>query len=107
MVFLAAAPASAAPGELDSAFGGDGIVAVDYGGTGEEFRHGAPDGRKIVAAGAVDGDFAVARLRAGGAPDLTFGGGDGRWSPGFRCPSWAAAPDRGGARCTHRHRAAR
>jgi uncharacterized delta-60 repeat protein len=78
MVFLAAAPASAAPGELDSAFGGDGIVAVDYGGTGEEFRHGAPDGRKIVAAGAVDGDFAVARLRAGGGPDLTFGGGDGR-----------------------------
>jgi uncharacterized delta-60 repeat protein len=78
VVLLMAAPAWAAPGELDSTFGGDGIVAVDYGGTSEAFRHGAPDGRKVGAAGAVDGDFAVARLRPGGAPDPHFGGGGGR-----------------------------
>ncbi|MDH4178559.1 MAG: hypothetical protein OEW31_04145 [Thermoleophilia bacterium] len=78
VVLLMATPAWAAPGELDTSFGGDGIVAVDYGGTSEEFWHGAPDGAKIVAAGAVDDDFAVARLRPGGAPDPDFGGGDGR-----------------------------
>lgn len=77
-VLALAAPASAAPGDLDTSFGGDGIVGVDFGGTSEEFRHGAPDGSKIVAVGAVDGDVAVARLRAVGAPDPDFGGGDGR-----------------------------
>jgi len=77
-VVLAAAPASAASGQLDTSFGGDGIVAVDFGGTSEEFKNGVQVGSKVVAVGAVDGDFAVARLRAGGAPDANFAGGDGR-----------------------------
>jgi uncharacterized delta-60 repeat protein len=70
--------AAAAPGDLDTTFSTDGIAVVDFGGTSQEFQRGAPDGAKVVAVGQVDEDFAIARLRPGGLPDVDFGGGDGR-----------------------------
>jgi uncharacterized delta-60 repeat protein len=77
IVVVTATAVIAAPGDLDASFSMDGIAVVDFGGTSQEFQRGAPDGAKVVAVGAVDGDFAVARLRAGGALDDGFAG-DGR-----------------------------
>ena len=77
VVAVTATAVVAAPGDLDASFSTDGIAVVDFGGISQEFQRGAPDGAKVVAVGAVDGDFAVARLRAGGALDDGFAG-DGR-----------------------------
>jgi uncharacterized delta-60 repeat protein len=83
----ATAAALAAPGELDSSFGGDGRVLVDFGGV-DNGRSVAlqPDG-KIVMAGysnaAGTNDFAVARLGPGGLLDGTFGSAGGRQLVGF------------------------
>ena len=77
-VLVLAADASASPGDLDPSFSLDGVVDVDFAVMGQEFRNGAPDGSKVVAVGSVGEDFGVARLRAGGALDGAFAGGDGR-----------------------------
>ena len=73
-----------ADGSLDTSFGGgDGFVVTDFG-----RRDGAtaveilPDGRILVAGGSENGSafeyrYALARYTAGGAPDTSFGGGDG------------------------------
>lgn len=78
IVAVTATAVAAAPGDLDASFSMDGIAVVDFGGTSQEFQRGAPDGAKVVAVGEVDEDFAIARLRAGGAPDDGFADGDGR-----------------------------
>jgi uncharacterized delta-60 repeat protein len=78
LVVLSASPAAASPGEPDPSFGGDGVIDVDFGISGQQFRSGAPDGSKVVAVGRAGDDFSVARLRARGALDGGFGGGDGR-----------------------------
>ena len=66
------AAALAAPGDFDASFDGDGIVALDPGGT--DRAHGIvvqPDGR-IVMAGRSDSEWAVARLNPDGEPDTGF-----------------------------------
>lgn len=74
---LAAAPASAAPGDLDPTFGGgDGIVTTDFGGNDPARAVALQSGGKIVVAGG-NGDFALARYNADGSLDTGFGGGDG------------------------------
>ncbi len=83
IVAVTATAGMAAPGDLDASFSMDGIAVVDFGGTSQEFQRGAPDGAKVVAVGGVDDDFAIARLRAGGAPDDGFAGGDGRTTLDF------------------------
>jgi uncharacterized delta-60 repeat protein len=64
-------------GALDSSFDGDGKVLTDFGGNdpGNDLAIQA-DG-KIVAAGASDGDFALARYNADGSLDTSFDG-DGK-----------------------------
>jgi uncharacterized delta-60 repeat protein len=82
-------PALAARGDLDPSFGGDGKVTTNFT-PGVDYASGVAiqaDG-KIVAAGAADweyntsGKFAVARYRANGALDPTFGR-DGRVTTKF------------------------
>ena len=71
-------PASAADGDLDPSFSGDGRVVSDFG--ADERAEGVavqPDGRVVVAGTGCGGDFLVARYDAAGAPDTTFDG-DGR-----------------------------
>jgi len=80
-VLVPTASATAAPGDLDSAFSGDGRAIVDLG--GDDFGEGVaiqPDGKIIVLGLGADrgsGDFVVTRLNADGSPDPTFSG-DGR-----------------------------
>src|SRR6188768_2102267 len=76
---LAATPAaSAQPGDLDSAFGGDGKVTTDV--TGRyDYAVGlvVQDDGKLVAAGPASGSggrFAVLRYESDGTLDDTFGG---------------------------------
>ena len=68
-------------GELDGEFDVDGRQTMDFGGadTGRAVVL-QPNGAVIVAGdgGAGAADFAVARFTRSGAPDTTFGGGDGR-----------------------------
>ncbi len=71
-----ATPVRAAPGALDSAFGGDGKVRVPaFSGNAVAFQ---PDGKIVVGGSEWVGDkpalFAVARLNARGGLDPTFGG---------------------------------
>lgn len=75
--------ATAAAGDLDPTFSGDGRVLTDFGSdfdSGNEMAQ-APDGRLVVAGSTADettlGDFAVARYNPDGSLDTTFGG-DGR-----------------------------
>ena len=82
---LSSSVAQAAPGDLDASFGAGGKQTVNFGGADRATHVAiAPDGR-IVVVGSTDatgsGDFAVARLTSGGAPDSTFGSG-GRTSLG-------------------------
>jgi uncharacterized delta-60 repeat protein len=79
-----------ANGALDTSFGAGGKVTTDFGDQGLDQARSAvlqPDGR-IVAAGlavSLDGgtsNFAVARYKANGAIDKTFGG-DGRMQVSF------------------------
>ncbi|MFN8161572.1 MAG: hypothetical protein U0R52_11090 [Solirubrobacterales bacterium] len=70
---MAAAPR---PGLLDPSFGGDGIVLKAFG-RGSQAYDVAAQGRKVVVAGVVHGDLTVARFRADGTPDPSFGSGDG------------------------------
>lgn len=77
---LTLASAQAAPGSLDKTFSGDGRqTSFNNGGT----AYGAvieASGRILVAGYSVVGrtNIAVAKFLPGGAPDRSFGGGDGR-----------------------------
>jgi uncharacterized delta-60 repeat protein len=72
-----------ADGTLDPSFGSGGVVSLPFpaGGFGVGRAVAVqPDGKIVVAGeakGAVDGDIAVLRYESDGAPDPTFGGGDG------------------------------
>jgi len=68
-------------GTLDPTFGDGGLVVRDLGGDFDEARDIAvqPDG-KIVVVGERFSKFVVARFEQDGAPDLPFGGGDGKAS---------------------------
>lgn len=72
---LLPAVAQAAPGDLDGSFGGDGLVALDWGGV-EDFANGVsiqPDGRIVVpGSGEAAQDFIVARVVPDGSPDPSF-----------------------------------
>jgi uncharacterized delta-60 repeat protein len=81
LVASSARPALAAPGDLDTAFGGDGKVTTNFtsGFDGAAGMAIQTDG-KIVAAGGTGrggGRFALARYNPNGTLDTTFGG-DGR-----------------------------
>lgn len=78
LISAAGGPASAADGDLDATFSGDGRVVSDFGSA--ERADGVavqPDGRIVVAGTGCGGDFLVARYDAAGALDPTFSG-DGR-----------------------------
>jgi len=83
---LIASPASAAPGDLDPAFGGDGRITTDLG-ADEVLQDMAiqADG-KIVAVGSTGAgdrlDFLVVRYNPDGSLDATFGG-DGTVTTSF------------------------
>jgi uncharacterized delta-60 repeat protein len=68
------------PGDLDSSFAGDGKRAISFGGTDvARALLVQPNGRIVVAGGgAAASSFCVARLRANGALDTTFGTGGKR-----------------------------
>ncbi len=72
-----AAPAAAAPGDLDTSFGDDGRVTTSFGGGGDFAADVVvqPDGRIVVAgstgAGGVS-DFALARYLPNGSLDRSF-----------------------------------
>ena len=87
-------------GALDSTFSGDGKVRTTFPGFTDAFPNDVAvrdDGRIVVVGGARSGpphlrdrggdgsqtDVAVARYKAGGALDDTFGGGDGRVTTDF------------------------
>ncbi|HEX6844627.1 MAG TPA: hypothetical protein VF235_05865, partial [Actinomycetota bacterium] len=75
VAFLLAAPSlgSAAPGDLDPAFGDDGKATAEFGaGSGGNDAVRQRDG-KIVVAGWVEGMIAVMRFRANGSIDPAFG----------------------------------
>ena len=63
-------------GSLDSSFGGDGKVRTNLADGLATSLALQADGR-VVAAGIQNNRFAVARYTIGGAPDPSFGGGDG------------------------------
>ena len=93
LVLLGAAPASAMT--LDQSFGSEGRVVLDFGsGIGATAGSVAalPDGR-IVAAGAVNGAFGVARLLPDGTLDPTFGHG-GTALPNFGMTVQGTTPPR-------------
>jgi uncharacterized delta-60 repeat protein len=73
-----AAPAQAAPGDLDPTFSGDGKQSTDFGfGSGTAAATvRQPDG-KIVAVGSTFGSIALARYNPNGSLDTSFSG-DGR-----------------------------
>ncbi|HEU0114324.1 MAG TPA: hypothetical protein VFQ80_06600, partial [Thermomicrobiales bacterium] len=77
VLLLAAAPASAAPGDFDESFGGDGIVDFDFG-TATDRAYSVlaqPDGGIVMGGSLGDlgsADFAVARSTAQGSPDPGF-----------------------------------
>jgi uncharacterized delta-60 repeat protein len=70
-------------GALDTTFGTGGIATVDFGGDdfGVAIARQA-NGRILVAGRSTTAGAVVARLRAGGALDPDFGGGDGKLSLG-------------------------
>jgi len=77
LMLFAATVALAAPGDLDGSFGGDGIVALDWGGV-DDFANDVlvqPDGRIVVpGSGGADENFIVARVGPEGGPDPSFSG---------------------------------
>jgi uncharacterized delta-60 repeat protein len=70
----------AGPGDLDASFAGTGKKAITFGGIdAARVVLVQPDGRIVVAGGgAAASSFCVARLRANGALDTTFGPGGKR-----------------------------
>lgn len=75
--------AVAAPGDLDTAFAGDGTVLTDFGGNDSAADVAVQSDGRIVSVGTTfdssgsEGDFALTRHNADGSLDTTFGG-DGR-----------------------------
>ena len=65
------------PGDLDTSFAGNGRKAINFGGTdAARVVLVQPNGRVVVAGGGAAADsFCVARLRANGRLDTTFGSG--------------------------------
>lgn len=75
LIAVAGGPASAADGDLDPTFSGDGRVVSDFGSA--ERADGVAvqaDGRIVVVGTGCGGDFLVARYDAGGALDPSFSG---------------------------------
>jgi uncharacterized delta-60 repeat protein len=69
-----------ADGSLDTSFGGgDGIVITDVNGDDAAFAVAIQNDQKIVVGGTTDGftSSLLIRYDPAGAPDTTFGGGDG------------------------------
>jgi len=63
-------------GDLDSSFGGDGLVLTDFPGASDEVANDVAiqsDG-KIVVAGRTNADFALVRYNTDGSLDTSFGG---------------------------------
>lgn len=90
LAFVGAEPASAADGDLDPSFSGDGRVVSDFG--SDESAEGVavqPDGRIVVAGTGCGGAFLVARYDAGGNLDPTFDG------DGWVCVDAGPGTDRG------------
>ena len=89
----AAGPASAAPGQLDPSFGGDGKVTTDFNGQAGANALALQDGKLVAAGFGWNGstvDFALARYRQDGTLDRTFGTG-GRVTTDFGAGAQAAA----------------
>jgi uncharacterized delta-60 repeat protein len=91
LVTIAADPASAMAGDLDSSFNGSGKVTTDFSGSEGDLAYAVaiqPDGRTVVAGRTLrtgpegDYDFALARYTRSGALDRTFDT-DGRVTTGF------------------------
>jgi uncharacterized delta-60 repeat protein len=76
---LLPAAASAAPADIDRGYGTNGFSFLDSGYPDSiDAMALTPDGKTVVAAStAIKDDGIVMRFTAGGAPDPTFGGGDG------------------------------
>jgi uncharacterized delta-60 repeat protein len=78
-LLLMPAGASAALGDLDSSFDSDGLQLLNY--AEEDVAREVlvqPDGKiVVVGSGETETDFLVARFLPSGAPDDSFGGGDG------------------------------
>ena len=70
----------AAPGDLDTSFDGNGKKTINFGGTDSANAVLVQSNGRIVVAGDGAGanSFCVARLRANGAFDTTFGSGGRR-----------------------------
>ncbi|QDU94933.1 beta strand repeat-containing protein [Lignipirellula cremea] len=64
-------------GGLDPGFGQMGVAVTNVGGNDFLATAAIEDNGQIVAAGEINGDFAIARFNADGSLDTTFGGGDG------------------------------
>ena len=71
---VAPASASAAPGDLDVSFSGDGKQTTDFGGADAAAAVAMQADGKIVVAGSSGGNFALARYGADGALDPSFSG---------------------------------
>jgi uncharacterized delta-60 repeat protein len=84
----------AADGTLDPSFGGgDGIARTRFRRqTAASYAMALQSNGRIVAVGAVAGDFALVRYLADGTPDPSFGG-DGRIRTDFASDDLAAAVD--------------
>src|SRR4051812_34951257 len=83
LLLATATAAHAAPGDLDTTFGGDGIVRTDVTNAEDDGFAVAiqPDGKIVVAGEAGIGGrnprFAIVRYKTDGSLDTSFGGGDG------------------------------
>ena len=66
--------ASAAPGDLDVSFSGDGKQTTDFGGADVASAVAVQADGKLVVAGTSDGNFALARYGVDGALDPSFSG---------------------------------
>ena len=62
------------PGDLDVSFSGDGKQTTDFGGSDAATAVAVQADGKILVAGSSDGNFALARYGADGAPDPSFSG---------------------------------
>jgi uncharacterized delta-60 repeat protein len=62
-------------GSPDRGFGGDGVVAADFGGGAIEVAAVQPDGKIVVAGHTASNEIAVARFTDSGSLDATFGPG--------------------------------
>jgi uncharacterized delta-60 repeat protein len=86
-------------GSLDSSFDGDGKVIADLpnGASGSATAVAIDASSRIVVAGTVDNQFALARYYLDGSPDSTFGnGGYVLTNPGYAAEAKAIAIDKNG-----------